>query len=143
VDSSIIIVQSRNHEFVGIRNRRSQTLYISDPIEPHACQAPSYGKLHVGIYIAAIRDAMDRERQMKDIRARGGGYESSSSGGDKQDGHSSCGPDSGLTGNRGRGPKYESGSNKKLKEGGSQRGRTVGDSKKKAIEDKVRFICFI
>ena len=71
VDGSIIVLQSGNHEFIGIRHRTTQTLYISDLIKPHACKEPSYGKLHVGVYIAGIRDALDRERQRPDARPEG------------------------------------------------------------------------
>ncbi|KAM6493938.1 hypothetical protein JOM56_010299 [Amanita muscaria] len=90
VDGSIIVLQSGNHEFIGIRHRTTQTLYISDLIKPHACKEPSYGRFHVGIYIAGIRDALDRERQ-RDARPPGGGNGPSGSGGDKQDGPSGGG----------------------------------------------------
>jgi hypothetical protein len=53
-------LHSGNHEFVGIRHRESQTLYLSPLIVPSSC---AYGKIHVGIYIAAIKDALDRVRQ--------------------------------------------------------------------------------
>ena len=36
-------------------------LYISDLIKPPTI--PEYGKLHVGIYIAGIQDAIDCKRQ--------------------------------------------------------------------------------
>jgi hypothetical protein len=60
-------MHSGNHEIIGIRHRETQTLYISHVIEPHACSNPAYGKIQVGIYIAAIQDTIDRERQ--DIEA--------------------------------------------------------------------------
>jgi hypothetical protein len=60
---SIIVIQSGNYECIGIRHRATQTLYISDLIKPHACKEPSYGKLHVGVYIAAVKDAIDRAKQ--------------------------------------------------------------------------------
>ncbi|KIL58786.1 hypothetical protein M378DRAFT_132107 [Amanita muscaria Koide BX008] len=63
VDGTVIILHSGNYELVCLRHRRSQTLYISDLIEPPTCANPGYGKLHVGIYIAAIQDAMDRHQQ--------------------------------------------------------------------------------
>lgn len=43
-----------------VRHRESQTLYVSDIIHPPTCKAPAYGKLHIGIYIAAIQDAIRR-----------------------------------------------------------------------------------
>jgi len=63
VDGTIIILHSGNHELVCVRHRGSQTLYVSDVIEPPTCVNPGYGKLHVGIYIAAIQDMMDRQQQ--------------------------------------------------------------------------------
>jgi hypothetical protein len=50
---------------VCVRHRASQTLYVSGVIEPHACIDPGYGKLQVGIYVAAIQDAMDRKQQQQ------------------------------------------------------------------------------
>jgi len=46
-----------------LRHRGSQTLYVSDLIEPSKCTNPGYGKLHVGIYVAGIQDAIDRKKQ--------------------------------------------------------------------------------
>ena len=106
-DCSIIVIQSGDHEFIGIRHRATQTLYISDVIEPHACKEPSYGKIHVGIYIAAIRDALERKRQQwqADTRPPGGGNGLSGSGGDKQDGLSGGGPGRGHRDDVGGGSK--------------------------------------
>ena len=61
-------MHSGNHEIIGIRHRKTQTLYISHLIEPHSCSVPAYGKIQVGIYIAAIQETMDMARQ--DIEAR-------------------------------------------------------------------------
>ncbi len=58
VDGTIIVLNSGNQELVCVRHRRSQTLYVSDTIEPSECSNPGYGKLHVGIYVAAIQDMM-------------------------------------------------------------------------------------
>lgn len=58
-----MVLHSGNHEIIGIRHRNSQTLYISHVIEPHSCSNPAYGKLQVGIYIAALQDAIDRAMQ--------------------------------------------------------------------------------
>src|ERR1700722_4056042 len=55
-DTTLIVIHSGNYEVIGIRHRASQTLYISDVIEPPTCSNPAYGKLHTGIYIAAIQD---------------------------------------------------------------------------------------
>ena len=63
VDGTVIVLHSGNHELVCLRHRQSQTLYVSDLIVPSTCSDPGYGKLHVGIYIAAIQDMMDRWQQ--------------------------------------------------------------------------------
>lgn len=65
---TIVVLHSGNHEIIGIRHRETQTLYISHVIEPHQCSNPAYGKIHVGIYIAAVQEAIDRTRQ--DIEKR-------------------------------------------------------------------------
>ena len=83
-DTSIMVVQSGNHEFVGIRHRLSQTLYVSDIIQPHACEEPSYGKIHVGIYVAAVLDAIDRAKQ------RAAGIQDGLPGGGQSGGPSDC-----------------------------------------------------
>jgi hypothetical protein len=62
-----MVMHSGNHEIIGIRHRETQTLYISHVIEPHSCSNPAYGKIQVGMYIAAIQDIMDRAKQ--DIEA--------------------------------------------------------------------------
>src|ERR1700733_12939891 len=61
-NSTILVLHSGNHEIIGIRHRKSQTLYISNVIEPHAA-TPAYGKIHFGLYIAALWDVMDRIQQ--------------------------------------------------------------------------------
>ena len=56
-------MHSGNHEIIGIRHRKTQTLYISHLIEPHSCSNPAYGKLQIGIYIAAVRETMERAKR--------------------------------------------------------------------------------
>jgi len=62
-DSTIIVLNTGNYEFVGVRHRETQTFYISDIINPSTCKAPAYGKLHIGIYIAAVQDAISRMKR--------------------------------------------------------------------------------
>ena len=50
-----------------LRHRRTQTLFVSDIINPSTCANPGYGKLHVGIYIAAIQDIIDRKQQQQQL----------------------------------------------------------------------------
>ena len=61
-----MVLHSGNHEIVGIRHRETQTLYISHVIEPHSCSNPAYGKIQVGIYIAAIQETIDREKRARE-----------------------------------------------------------------------------
>ncbi|KAK2463017.1 hypothetical protein APHAL10511_004974, partial [Amanita phalloides] len=65
VDGTVIVLHSGNYELVCVRHRATQTLYVSDIIEPPLCANPGYGKLHIGIYIAAIQETFDRKLQPK------------------------------------------------------------------------------
>ncbi|KAF9518757.1 hypothetical protein BS47DRAFT_194993 [Hydnum rufescens UP504] len=62
-DGTVIVLHSGNYELVCLRHRASQTLYVSDLIEPHTCANPGYGKVQVGIYVAAVEDAINRRKQ--------------------------------------------------------------------------------
>ncbi|KAJ7173337.1 hypothetical protein C8R46DRAFT_113435 [Mycena filopes] len=62
-DSTVIVFHSGNFERIGIRDRATQTLYLSDLIEVPTCSEPGYGKLHIGLYITIFRDALDRLAQ--------------------------------------------------------------------------------
>jgi len=59
----MVVINSGNHEIVCVRHRDSQTLFVSDIIEPSTCENPAYGKLQVGIYVAGVQDAIDRGKQ--------------------------------------------------------------------------------
>src|SRR6266550_8198125 len=85
VDGTIIVLNSGNQELVCVRHRRSQTLYVSDAFEPSKCSNPGYGKLHVGIYVAAIQDMMDRWRQKSSKSKLPGDGGNLTSGGEDQD----------------------------------------------------------
>jgi hypothetical protein len=56
-----MVIHAGNYEILGIRDRASQTLYVSDVITVDACD---YGKLHTGLFIAALRDANNRARRL-------------------------------------------------------------------------------
>ncbi|KAG5724598.1 hypothetical protein E4T56_gene4006 [Termitomyces sp. T112] len=62
-DVTFLVIQAGNTEIIGIRDRISQTLFISDILEISSREHP-YRKLHTGLYIAAIRDAEDRARSI-------------------------------------------------------------------------------
>jgi hypothetical protein len=162
VGCSMFVLQSGNHEFICIRHRRTQTLYISELIKPYACEEPSYGKIHVGLYVAAVMDTMDRERQMCNVQPPGVSDGPSGSGADKADSARSGCRDREHKGDRGdprRGeggeepegggwsmqPK-ESDSGKKPKGGGTRRGRTVRSTAKKMAmteHEMATKVCFV
>ncbi|KAJ6615495.1 hypothetical protein B0H10DRAFT_2435433 [Mycena sp. CBHHK59/15] len=62
-DSSFIIYTNGNTERIGIRHRETQTLFLSDIIYAPKCN-PAYVRVHVGLYISAFRDNVDRYTQM-------------------------------------------------------------------------------
>lgn len=57
------MLNSNHYEIICYRSRADQTLYISELINVGECSG--YGQLHVGLYIAAIRDARDRALQLE------------------------------------------------------------------------------
>ncbi|KAF8907631.1 hypothetical protein CPB84DRAFT_1843851 [Gymnopilus junonius] len=59
-DSSFIIFQCGRYERIGFRHRASQTLYLSGLIDPINMKDPSYRKLHIGLHIAIVQDALER-----------------------------------------------------------------------------------
>ncbi|KAJ6603736.1 hypothetical protein B0H10DRAFT_2078783, partial [Mycena sp. CBHHK59/15] len=62
-DSSFIIFTNGNTERIGIRHRETQTLFLSETIDVPRCN-PAYVRVHVGLYISAFRDNVDRYTQM-------------------------------------------------------------------------------
>ncbi|KAK0231423.1 hypothetical protein IW262DRAFT_481793 [Armillaria fumosa] len=58
-DSTIIVFDCGNYFRVGVRHRKTQTLYISDLVDASSTD-PAYGKVITAINLAIIRDAMDR-----------------------------------------------------------------------------------
>ncbi|TFK67764.1 hypothetical protein BDN72DRAFT_960745 [Pluteus cervinus] len=62
-DATIIVFHCGNYERIGIRHRATQTLILSKLIEVSKCQDPAYGKIHVGLMLAAVKDTLDRHWQ--------------------------------------------------------------------------------
>ncbi|KIM39102.1 hypothetical protein M413DRAFT_236009 [Hebeloma cylindrosporum] len=62
-DATFIIFHCGDRERIGIRHRESQTLYLSELIDTTACKDPSYGAIQVGLHLAIIRDALQRQKQ--------------------------------------------------------------------------------
>lgn len=70
-DTTFIVMQSGNLELIGVRHRATQTLYMAPLRQIHVDKqytGPSYGKLHTGLYIAALRDAINRALQVVDCQ---------------------------------------------------------------------------
>jgi len=61
-----MVINAGLYEVIGLRHRARQTLYLSDIIEVPK-SALAYGKLHTGLYLAALKDALDRARQLKKV----------------------------------------------------------------------------
>ncbi|KAJ7065133.1 hypothetical protein B0H15DRAFT_973631 [Mycena belliarum] len=64
-DASFAVVQSGNLEMICLRHRKSQTMFVSRIQAVGESQCPAYGKLHTGLYIAIMRDALDRTSQLQ------------------------------------------------------------------------------
>jgi hypothetical protein len=95
-----MVLHSGNHEVIGVRHRESQTLFVSDVIEPHICVNPGYGKLHVGVCIASIEDVCDRKVRQGAFADSGG---EGSGGGSGDGGPGGEGPGAGGPGAGGSG----------------------------------------
>ncbi|KAJ7173339.1 hypothetical protein C8R46DRAFT_1082510 [Mycena filopes] len=72
-DSTVIVFHNGNLERIGIRHRESQTLYLSDLIDVQNCKDPGYAKLHTGLYIAMMSDAINRVTEESSEPGKGKG----------------------------------------------------------------------
>ena len=59
-DSTFIILNCGRYERIGFRHRASQTLYLSELVDPVNTQDPRYRKLHVALNMAIVRDVLER-----------------------------------------------------------------------------------
>ncbi|KAG6887268.1 hypothetical protein C0992_013063 [Termitomyces sp. T32_za158] len=58
-DCTFLVINAGNVEIIGMRDRLTQTLYLSDVFLVNDTVYP-YFQLHTGLYVSAIRDAQDR-----------------------------------------------------------------------------------
>jgi hypothetical protein len=65
-DATFIIFNCGNYERIGFRHRGSQTLFLSDLINVSKSSNPGYGQIQIGLYMAILRDALDRIRLIKE-----------------------------------------------------------------------------
>ncbi|PPQ64231.1 hypothetical protein CVT24_008607 [Panaeolus cyanescens] len=56
-DATFILLNCGTAERIGIRDRASNTLFLSDVIHPFA---PGYGSIHIGLHAAIVNDALKR-----------------------------------------------------------------------------------
>ncbi|KAF7298926.1 Protein kinase domain-containing protein [Mycena indigotica] len=61
-DATMIVFNCGNHERLAVRHRGTQTLYISELYDTTKCAEPGYAKLHVGLYLAQVFDAIARAK---------------------------------------------------------------------------------
>ncbi|KAK0205961.1 hypothetical protein DFS33DRAFT_546600 [Desarmillaria ectypa] len=67
IDATFMVLNAGSREFIGIRDRKLQRLYLSplidldDPVGPPA----GYFKIHAGLQIAALLDAIERAKRLK------------------------------------------------------------------------------
>ncbi len=127
-------MHSGNHEIIGIRHRETQTLYISHVIEPHSCSNPAYGKLQVGIYIAAIQDTIDRATQDKEAMERNPPVDISMK---NEEANPNADPDDHSPEGPTKPNKRSRGSGSKGKQQGRHKGNTKRHASGKALDDQV------
>ncbi|KAJ3510444.1 hypothetical protein NLJ89_g4667 [Agrocybe chaxingu] len=66
-DATFLVIQAGNWEFIGVRARETQTLYLSSLIPVSGETSPPYNKVQLGMYIAAFADAIQRARKLDEI----------------------------------------------------------------------------
>ncbi|KAF9554766.1 hypothetical protein CPC08DRAFT_753464 [Agrocybe pediades] len=59
-DTTFIILNCRRYERIGFRHRGTQTLYLSGVIDTINIQKPRYRKLHLGLLVEIVKDALRR-----------------------------------------------------------------------------------
>ncbi|KAJ3502002.1 hypothetical protein NLJ89_g9082 [Agrocybe chaxingu] len=64
-DSTFLTFNNGGSEYIGIRHRESQTLYLSNIIDTVNIKDPHYRKLQLGLYLAIVQDAFDRLQMPK------------------------------------------------------------------------------
>ncbi|KAF9040218.1 hypothetical protein BDZ89DRAFT_1156737 [Hymenopellis radicata] len=60
IDATAVIFDCGNFLRIGIRHRKSQTLFLSGLIDIRTCKDPSYGSLWTALHIAIASDAVKR-----------------------------------------------------------------------------------
>lgn len=66
-DVTFIVFNCGRSERIGIRHRETQTLYLSDLIDPTCMKG--YGQIHLGLLIAALKDRLDKLNLVEEPKA--------------------------------------------------------------------------
>jgi hypothetical protein len=59
-DATVLVFYSGNFEFIGLRERETGTLYISDMLHLKEMRAPAYGELETALQTLAVREHLER-----------------------------------------------------------------------------------
>jgi len=68
-DASYIIFSDGKTLIIGIRDRQSQTLFLSPLINIGTTDDPPFAKLQVGLFIVAYNNALNRATQLRTMEA--------------------------------------------------------------------------
>ncbi len=73
VDATFMVLNAGSREFIGIRDRKLQRLYLSPLIDlgdPRSLPpASGYFKIHTGLQIAALHDVIQRAKRLQQLEA--------------------------------------------------------------------------
>ncbi|KAK0231417.1 hypothetical protein IW262DRAFT_1478622, partial [Armillaria fumosa] len=69
VDATFMVLNAGRREFIGIRDRKLQRLYLSPLIDlDDPCSLPAgYFKIHTGLQIAALQDVIQRAKRLEEL----------------------------------------------------------------------------
>lgn len=62
-DATVVVIFAGNFEYIGIRDRETQTLYISDLLHLKHLRNPAYGKLHTGLHCFIVYETIERFKE--------------------------------------------------------------------------------
>ncbi|KIM41011.1 hypothetical protein M413DRAFT_445771, partial [Hebeloma cylindrosporum] len=62
-DATFIILHCGKYERIGFRHRETQTLYLSELIDPSV--VPTYGKMEIGLQLLIVKDLLERRATSK------------------------------------------------------------------------------
>lgn len=69
-DATFMVFTCGKRERIAIRHRQSQTLYLSDLIDPVQMKEPGYRQMYLGLIVAAIKDHLGMVDQKEILDAR-------------------------------------------------------------------------